>query len=232
MSDSESLVLSRSAARDIDAAAVSELGMTGPLLMENAARGICDVVRQHFQHAKRIVIAAGPGNNGGDGLALARQLAACHQTSNVYLVSASRSLTDDAAFNLQILQAAGIGVARSEDGADLIADLLTLEADDLIVDCLLGTGVRGALREPFLQIAEAINQSVARVLAVDVPSGLDCETGAAEGTCVIADHTVTFVGLKRGFQNRSAAQKTGRVTVAHIGLPAAWVSDWLRARDA
>lgn len=230
MSSSECFVLSRAASREIDAAAVSELGMTGPLLMENAARGVCDVVRQHFQHAGRIVIAAGPGNNGGDGLALARQLAACQLTSNVYLVSASRTLTDDAQFNLRILKAAGMGVAESDDGTDLIADLLTLEADDLIVDCLLGTGVRGAIREPFLQIVEAINQSVARVLAVDVPSGLDCDTGTAEGGCVVADHTVTFVGWKRGFQNPEAAQKTGRVTVAHIGLPDAWVSQWLRTR--
>jgi len=106
-----------------------------------------------------------------------------------------------------------------------------LTQEDWILDCLLGTGVRGQLRSPFSNIIEAINASSARVLAVDVPSGLDCDTGTADGACVRAEQTVTFVGMKRGFLQPSAADFTGTMTVAHIGVPLSWIRSWLNDAD-
>ena len=200
------------------------------LLMENAARGVCDVVFQRLPNAERIVIVCGPGNNGGDGLALARQLAAHDVSTEVVVFRTRKKLTNDAETNLNILTAAKISVQDAVDTCRMTSALQALTEKDLVVDCLLGTGVRGAPRAPFCELINAINDSPARVLAVDIPSGLDCDSGIAEGACVRADRTVTFVGLKQGFLVPGANTFTGEVTVAHIGLPAAWVRDWLIAR--
>ncbi len=210
--------------RQIDAAAVRELGMTGLLLMENAARGACEVL-ESFKPSARIMIVSGPGNNGGDGLAMARQLAANGIESDVYLVRAGKSLTDDAQSNFEFLQRSGIAVheANAESMQTLLAGLTP---DDWIVDALLGTGTRGTLRSPYPEIVEAINQSAARVLSVDVPSGLDADTGIPCGVAVRADVTVTFVATKAGFRFPHALPWLGRVEVRQIGVPQRWLEAW------
>ncbi len=213
--------------RAIDAAAVRELGLTGVLLMENAARGVADVVQQEFPNVSQVTILCGPGNNGGDGLALCRQLAAVNIDTSVFLVTGGKSLADDAAVNLKILTAAGIPPACFDDAADAVLTIRSLTKNDLIVDCLLGTGVRGPVKPPFEEMIDAVNASPATVIAVDVPSGLNCDDGSVDGICVRADRTVTFVGLKQGFLVPAANQFLGHVTVAHIGLPHQWVADWL-----
>lgn len=223
-------VLSRIEVRAIDAAAVGELGLTGLLLMENAARGVADVVQQEFPNVSRITILCGPGNNGGDGLALCRHLAALDITASVFLVTGGKQLSSDAVDNLNILVAAGIPPECSPNAADAIQAIRTLTKEHLIVDCLLGTGVRGAVQAPFDRLIAAMNESPASVLAADVPSGLNCDDGRAEGGCVRADRTVTFVGLKTGFLSANAGEFLGRVTVAHIGLPQRWVADWLESQ--
>jgi hydroxyethylthiazole kinase-like uncharacterized protein yjeF len=239
MNDDHEIVLSRNEARAIDAAAISRLGLTGPLLMENAARGVADVLVQEFcevttRHDNalpvgRVIIICGPGNNGGDGLALVRLLAACDISADVRLLRAGRSLADDAQFNLNVLLAAGIQVMELANSSDFVQQLAGVETSDVIVDCLLGTGIRGNVRSPYLELIEAINGSPARVLAVDVPSGLDCDLGTASGVCIHADRTVTFVGRKRGFDIPESKRFTGDVSVAHIGLPQHWIRDWLSA---
>ena len=111
---------------------------------------------------------------------------------------------------------------------DLIAaQLLSLSQKDWIVDALLGTGLTGAARPPYDSIIRAMNDSAAQVLAVDLPSGLNCDTGTAEGACVNANLTATFVAGKRGFNQPCAISHTGKVYVCHIGLPACWLSNWL-----
>lgn len=223
----DELQLTRDESRAIDQAAVDELGLSGLLLMENAAAGVCRLIRQDFADVGRMVILCGPGNNGGDGFAIARQLAAVGIESEVILVDAGKPLTHDCDFNRNVWTAAGYKVS---DGTDLsvAAEVCSfLSSSDLIVDCLLGTGIRGDVREPFASVVNAINASRAKVLAVDVPSGLDCNTGTAVGSCVRADSTVTFVGIKTGFRQKSAAEFTGQLHVAHIGLPRRWVHNWL-----
>jgi NAD(P)H-hydrate epimerase len=113
---------------------------------------------------------------------------------------------------------------------DYQKSLSDLSANDWIVDSLLGTGIRGDLRPPFNTWVQEINASPARVLAVDVPSGLNCDDGTCGNDCVRADLTVTFVGTKRGFLAPTAAAYTGRVVVAHIGIPELWIHDWLQQR--
>lgn len=210
--------------RQIDAAALQEIGMPGLLLMENAARGACEVL-EAVKPQGRIIIVSGPGNNGGDGLAMARLLAANGIDSEVQLVRAGKSLTDDAQFNLGFLQKSGINV-READEKNLQPVLDVLSPDDWIVDALLGTGIRGTLRSPFLEIVEAINHSSARVLSIDVPSGLDTDTGEPCGVAVRAEVTVTFVATKAGFRFSHASPYLGRVVVRQIGVPLRWLNSW------
>ena len=210
--------------RQIDAAAGQELGMAGLLLMENAARGACEVL-EGVNPQGRILIVSGSGNNGGDGLAMARLLAANGIDSEVHLVRAGKSLTDDAQANLEFLHKSGLTVHEA-DSNSLQTILRVLTPDDWIVDALLGTGIRGTLRSPFLEIVEAINESSARVMSIDVPSGLDADTGEPCGVAVRAEVTVTFVATKAGFRFPQALPYLGRVEVRQIGIPQKWLSAW------
>ena len=219
------LVLTRSEVRAIDEAAVRELRIPGLLLMENAAHAITSVLVAQASH--QIVIVCGPGNNGGDGLAVARQLAAIGRRPRVLLETAGRTLSDDAHANLEFLERSRITVQRIDSNADPAELLEEFTVNDWIVDCLLGTGVSAALREPFVRWVHAINASAARVLAVDVPTGMNCDDGSVGNVVVTADQTVTFVGVKSGFQTSTGRDLTGNVTVAPIGLPMPWIRSWL-----
>ena len=215
-------VLSREQVRRLDQDAVQQLGLPSLLLMENAARGLCESILQLRQQAAgRIVIAAGAGNNGGDGLAAARLLAAEGVLAEVLLFRCGRSLSADAAANLCFLQRAGLLVCECDEQQSG-AVFAGLGAADLIVDALLGTGVRGAPQEPVAGVIRQINASGARVLSVDLPSGLDCDLGTAAGECVRADWTVTFAAMKRGFLREESRKWTGVVQVCQIGIPLGW----------
>src|SRR5262249_53061070 len=147
-----------------------------------------------------IVICCGKGNNGGDGFVIARHLDNGQIPVKVLLFGEAEDLTGDAAINYRIIAKAGLPVDCLElcpfNGERLRHELATAE---WILDALFGTGLTGPVRPPFEEVIAAINASPARVLAVDIPSGLDCDTGLALGPVVRADHTATFVGLKKGF---------------------------------
>ena len=219
------LVLTRSEVRAIDEAAVRELRIPGLLLMENAAHAVTSVLVAKATH--QIVIICGPGNNGGDGLAAARQLAATGRRPRVFLETAGRTLSDDARANLEFLERSKTAVQKMDSDADPAELLAEFTANDWIVDCLLGTGVSAALREPFGRWVHAINASAAHVLAVDVPTGMNCDDGSVGNVAVSADKTVTFVGVKSGFQTPTGRDFTGNVTVSPIGLPMPWIRSWL-----
>ncbi|GAB5443842.1 MAG: NAD(P)H-hydrate epimerase [Fuerstiella sp.] len=227
---STDIVLTRDESRRIDPAAVDELKLTGTVLMENAARGVAEIIQQRYASVDEIVIVCGPGNNGGDGFAIARQLGCHERVAEVWLVTAGKQLADDAAFNNNAWKKCGQPVHDVDDDAmpDLRRRLADLSDRSLIVDCLLGTGIRGAPKEPFATAIDAMNDSAAAVLAVDVPSGLDCDTGEAAGSAVRADTTVTFVANKQGFQTDTGRRHTGEIHVAHIGLPVWWIEAWLK----
>jgi len=215
--------------RQIDAAAVQQLGMPGLLLMENAARGACEVLESREPQGE-IIILCGPGNNGGDGLSMARLLAANGIESDVYLVSAGKTLTNDAQSNFDFLQKSGIKV-RAGDAESIKVVVAGLTPDDWIVDALLGTGIRGTLRSPFHEIVESVNQSAAQVLSVDVPSGLNADTGEPCGVAVRADVTVTFVATKAGFRFEHASPYLGRIEVRQIGVPQKWLAAWCKRHE-
>lgn len=214
--DKKTLSLTREESRAIDRLAVERYGMTGLVLMENAGRGCAELLLS-LGVTRRVAVCCGRGNNGGDGFVIARHLENAGVQVEVGLFSAEESVQGDAAANLRILQAAATPLAVFPQAGDSPGALKFVEGAEWIVDSLLGTGVVGPVRAPLAALIAAINGQSARVLAVDLPSGLDCDTGRPWGACVRATHTATMVAPKRGFA--SAAGFTGEVHVVGIGIP-------------
>jgi NAD(P)H-hydrate epimerase len=218
--------ISREAVREIERRAIAELGLPGVVLMENAGRSTAELLLR-LGVAGRVVICCGKGNNGGDGFVIARHLDIAGVATRVLLFCNPGDVTGDAAINLRVLQVAGFSIREFSNSPDANEVADELAAADWIVDALLGTGTRGDIREPYATAIRAISARHAagvKVLAVDLPSGLDCDIGRPLGPCVVADHTATFVGPKLGFSAVGAAKFTGEVHVIGIGMPRALVN--------
>ncbi len=212
-------ILSREEVRALDRRAIEEFGIPGVVLMENAGRGVAELLLQLGINGQ-VVICCGKGNNGGDGFVIARHLDIRHVHVQVVLFSRPEDLTGDALINYRIIDAAGLPielVPRADEGGGSWRQLLS--SADWIVDALFGTGLAGPVRPPYADAINAINTSTSRVLAVDIPSGLDCDTGKPLGRTVRAQHTATFVAMKTGFGNPAAKPWLGKVHVIDIGVP-------------
>lgn len=206
-------VLSREQVREVDQRAFNEFGLSGLVLMENAGRNAAELLRS-LGIAGPIAICCGKGNNGGDGFVIARHLENAGVDVRVLVCTDPASFTGDAAANYLVLQRAGTPIVQPP--VDWKAELANA---DWIVDALLGTGTTGTIREPFVTVINAINDSKRKVFAVDIPSGLHCDVGRPLGCCVRADHTATFVARKPGFDTAGASDWTGKVHVIDIGVP-------------
>lgn len=213
--------LSRAQVRELDRRAIEDYGIPALVLMENAGRGAVDLLLRLGTRGP-VAIACGKGNNGGDGLVMARHLANRGVDVQVLLCAPSEQLADAARVNWNIVQRMGLP-ARVCGNADEADD--GLAATNWIVDGLFGTGLQGAVRPPLDRVINAINASGKPVLALDIPSGLDCDSGVPMGPTVRAAHTATFIARKRGFANPSAAAWTGTVHVVDIGIPAQLLSE-------
>jgi ADP-dependent NAD(P)H-hydrate dehydratase / NAD(P)H-hydrate epimerase len=176
----------------------------------------------------RVLVVAGRGNNGGDGLVAARHLRAWGCDAGAVVVGNEAGLRGAIVDQLAAARGAGVRVDVAEDAPGVAAAAAT---GDLCIDALLGTGLRSAPRSPE---AEAIGALAgARVLSVDVPSGLDASTGEPYRPCVDAEATCTLTAVKAGMWSRAARSRTGRLFVADIGMPAtAWAACGLRAPSA
>jgi NAD(P)H-hydrate epimerase len=210
--------LARDEVRSLDHLAASRLGLPTLVLMENAGRGAAEVLARREGPGGRVVVLCGPGNNGGDGGVLARHLDAWGFSVHVAWCAAHpERLPGDAAIQLDVLRRAGlpqdVWAAPPDDLADLLAGA------DWIVDALLGTGLTRPVAGPLLEVIHAINQSGKPVMALDLPSGLDADTGRPLGAAVVATLTATFVAPKLGFSQPGASDFTGAVHVIDIGLP-------------
>ncbi len=210
--------LSREQVRRVDQIAIQRYGMAGLVLMENAGRGCADVLEK-LGIAGPVLICCGKGNNGGDGLVVARHLLVRGHTPRVLLGCEGAALSGDAAANFSILQrmAVEIQVARPEHESPVIETWF--QEADWIVDAMLGTGTRGQPRPPFDDMIRWANMASARTMAIDLPSGLDCDTGQAAAPTFRADHTCTLVAPKIGFRMASAAACLGQVHILDIGAP-------------
>ena len=188
-------------------------------MMENAGHGIADFIVHRFKKLKnkRIVAVCGTGNNGGDGFVASRHLAGYGAKITVILLGSPSDLRSEEARLIW-------GILERIDSIEIIfGKVLTQEVKDriakarIILDSIFGTGIKDEIREPYASAIDTINKSKAYVLAVDVPSGFDPNTGQIHEKCVIADATITFhrikVGLTRG------RKYTGQVHVEWIGIP-------------
>jgi NAD(P)H-hydrate epimerase len=209
--------LSRDQARDLDRRSINELGMPGVVLMENAGRGIAELL-QSLGALGPVAVLCGRGNNGGDGFVIARHLDNANIPVRVSMFSPPEKLTGDALVNYRVLIAGGVPVEVLLDPGES-AFSRQLQDADWIVDALFGSGQRGALRSPFDRVVRAMNSARRPILAVDVPSGLDCDTGAPQGDTVRATHTATIAAPKKGFSAPGAAAWTGIVHVIDMGIP-------------
>jgi NAD(P)H-hydrate epimerase len=223
------IALTRAQSRELDRRAIEHYGIPGMVLMENAGRGCADAL-ERLGIRGNVVILCGKGNNAGDGFVIARHLEIRGHSCRVLLLAPPAELRGDAAANFAVLKKTEVPIVElckdiapdSMSAAELRQQLLTECADaDWLVDALFGTGAQGDPRPPFDTAIEVINsrQPPTRVLAVDVPSGLDCDTGSPSAHTVRADHTCTFAALKTGYTQSVAQPYVGTVEVCDIGVP-------------
>lgn len=204
--------------RQVDRRASEVYGISGLVLMENAGRGVVDRL-ETLGIRGTVVICCGRGNNGGDGFVIARHLEIRGYPARVLLWADPEDLAGDAAVNFKILQKSGAPIHVFGQGS--VPETLEkhLAGAGWIVDALLGTGARGEPRPPIDQAIDRLNASGVPILAVDVPSGLDCESGEPASHTIRAAHTCTFVALKTGFAAEAAQRWLGEVHVLDIGAP-------------
>ncbi|APW61832.1 NAD(P)H-hydrate epimerase [Paludisphaera borealis] len=216
--------LSRDEVRALDARAADELGLPTLILMENAGRGAAArLVELADVDRPRVVVVCGPGNNGGDGGVVARHLDAWSVPVRVVWFARRDQIKGDAETQRGIVERSEIPQtvwfeAHAEPPAP--ADLDALFADaDWIVNGLLGTGLTRPVAGMFHEVVAAMNRSARPILALDLPSGLDADSGRPLGLAVVARATATFVARKTGFDAPGADAYTGAVFVIDIGLP-------------
>ncbi len=218
--------VNRSQSRELDRRATEEYGIPGLVLMENAGRGVADVL-EGLGIQGPVVVCCGKGNNAGDGFVLARHLDLRGYAVRVLVWAEPAEPAGDAGINFEILRKTGVPIQffRPEHEADRLQRDLAGAA--WIVDALLGTGARGEPRAPLDAVIDQLNAAAAPKLAVDLPSGLDCDTGQAARHTIRAAHTCTFVAPKIGFFAPGAAEYVGRVHVLDIGAPRRLVDEIL-----
>ncbi len=200
-----------------DREAIERYGIPGVVLMENAGRGVARLAQELLGNVcgKRVAIFCGKGKNGGDGFVVARHLANGGAQVRVLLVGNRAEVKGDAAINLNIVEEMGLKV-EEVTAAEHLPEGLDAE---LIVDALLGTGLQGPVQGLMAQVIGALNEYRAPILAVDVPSGVNADSGSIAGPAVRATCTATMAALKRGLLFSPAREHAGRVTVVDIGMP-------------
>ena len=204
------LLFSRDALRAIDRDAVEKFGIPSIVLMENAAIGVTERIHAYCNDTfSTITVVCGEGNNGGDGYATARHL--CNHGYDINILQLAKPSTTDSAINEHITKSMNIPMTHWVTGS--------ICSDSLIIDAIFGTGLNRTVTGDYADAINEINASDCRCISLDIPSGLDCDDGFPHGSCVQADETITFVGVKLGFEKGEASRFTGNVSVVDIGCP-------------
>ena len=212
-------ILDAESMRQVDRAAIENFGIPSLVLMENAAIGLADAVGDSYPDAISASIFCGPGNNGGDGLALARHLSVRGYHVDICLFTASGSLSGDLQAQFNICQNQGL-LIREIGSEDDIHDAVSVASRmDIVVDALFGIGLSRPLEGQFASIVEALNRLPVPILAVDLPSGLSGSRGDIPGPHIRADLTVTFAAPKLAHVFSPAAEAVGEVVVTDLGIP-------------
>ena len=204
--------------REWDRRTIEELGIPGLVLMENAARGVIQVIRHCYPQAQKLAVLCGKGNNGGDGLAAARIFHFLGGQARVYLSGPRDHLKGDAAYQLKLVEKLGIPLREWTGPTDTAAFAAEWADSDLLVDALLGTGLEKEITGHLRDWIRAMNELPPPKVAVDIPSGLSSDSGRPLGICTRADVTVTFGMPKLGQVLFPGCRFTGRLFVVDIGL--------------
>jgi NAD(P)H-hydrate epimerase len=208
--------------RAFDATAINDFGIPGVVLMENAGRATFDLIRRVLGGSvndRKVVIVAGPGNNGGDGYVIARCLLNHGAHVSVFLLAHRERIGGDALINLQILEKMTTEVFSAVEPYSLADASGVWNEADAIVDAMLGTGLSEDLRAPYREAVERVNAAPGVKIAVDVPSGLDSNTGKILGAAVRADYTATYGFMKLGMAIEPGKSLCGVIETVDIGIP-------------
>ena len=197
------------AVRSADRAAVEEWGIPSAVLMERAALGLTEAVTANCLPGSRILVVAGPGNNGGDGFAAARLLRQLGWKAEVFFAGSRTRMSTDCALQEQIWQRMG-EMTRENETPDF-------DSCDVIIDALFGTGLARSVEGAAADLIERINRSGKMVISVDIPSGISADRGCVMGCAVRADITVTFSCLKTGLVVYPGREYCGKVLIRHVG---------------
>ncbi|HHT9114747.1 MAG TPA: NAD(P)H-hydrate epimerase [Candidatus Wunengus sp. YC65] len=215
--------LTREEMRELDRKAIEECKIPGIILMENAGRNVAEEVLQMIdnQSKAKVAILCGKGNNGGDGFVVARHLHNHSIHVDVFLIARVSDILkdEDAGTNLQILLNMKIPVKEIFDIPGVNSILKELHNYNILADALFGTGLSGDVREPFKTLINGVNNLNKPIISVDIPSGLDCNTGKILGVAIKAAKTVTFAIAKKGFYLNDGPSYTGKVIVSDISIP-------------
>lgn len=203
-------ILSTKEMREEERIATEDKGVSSLLLMENAARGATDEILE--LGIRSALVFAGKGNNGGDGLAIARLLMANNVKVKVIFIGEREKATPDCLKNLEILERYNADIAYNDISC-------TIGHYDIVIDALVGTGLKSKLSHKYIEIVNRINEKARFVLSVDCPTGINCDTGEDYGIAVNADITVTFHLPKRGLLLYPAYSHVGELKIKHIGIP-------------
>jgi len=215
--------------RELDRRTIEEYGIPGLLLMESAGRATAAAVEKVLRASAsqaEVVVLCGPGNNGGDGFVIARTLHnRGHAVRAVFVGPLAKlaELSEDTRTNARLWRDLGRPIMEVAGSGDLASLEVRLSAAGAIVDALFGTGLQRELRTPWADVVALANAATCPVVAVDIPSGLHGDTGEVLGAAIEADLTVTFVAPKPGFFTGAGPAHTGRVLVAEIGIPRAFL---------
>lgn len=218
-------ILTASEMQQIDRETIESFGLPGRVLMENAGRGVIDVLVRTFPSIKSlgrnqsIGIVAGRGNNGGDGFVIARYLSGMGASVSVYLFCDRAAVKGDAAANLKLLDTLKVPVFEISDLNSLALHYTSMRHHRVWVDALLGTGLNSEVKGIFRAVIEFLNSLNRPIIAVDIPSGLNADTGTFRGACIRAHTTVTFGFPKIGHILFPGAEFTGRLETIDIGIP-------------
>ncbi len=216
------IAASRMQMREMDRITIEEIGIPGAVLMENAGAAVAEeALRMRGPDPLPVVVVAGPGNNGGDGFVVARRLHNRGIPAVVFFLgrAADSDRRSDAGANLAAVVKMGLRVVDLSDRDFMDRLSAALTSCSVAVDAMLGTGSSGRPREPVASAISILNRSGRKVLAVDIPSGLDCDTGKTEGEAVRASVTVTFGVEKAGFALADGPALCGKIVVADISIP-------------
>lgn len=205
--------LSVSEMKELDRKAIEELGVPSIILMENAGRWVSDIAVDMLGDApgKKVAIFCGTGNNGGDGFVATRYLIKRGIEILVYIIGERSHIKNDPLINLATLEKMGVRV----NGISLP---LKIDAD-LIIDAIFGIGLKGEVKEPVRSIIKDLNKKNIPIISIDVPSGLDADTGQVLGEAIKARKTVTMQFPKKGFYINKGPEYTGEVVTVDIGIP-------------